>query len=100
LRLGRSQDLVGVRARVVTLRRGPGRQGAAVLPAEVTSYGTRLRLPTAIARDRSWTVWEEYRHDATGLCEEQIEGGWADEEGRAVVLLPPTHPIRAEAQQP
>jgi len=96
LRLGRSQDLVGVRIRWVRLRPGPGRQGAAVLPAEATGYGTRLRLPTAIARDRSWTVWKEFRHHATGTCEEQIDGGWADEEGRAVVLLPPTHPIHAE----
>jgi CRISPR-associated Cas5-like protein len=100
LRLGRSQDLVGVRSRRVTLDRGSGRQGAAVLPAGVTSYGTRLRLPTAVARNRSWTVWDEYRYHAAGTCEEPVGNGWVDEKGRAVALLPPTHPIHAEEQQP
>ncbi|KWX03254.1 Metal dependent phosphohydrolase [Carbonactinospora thermoautotrophica] len=107
LRLGRSQDLVGVRTQLVELRPGPGRQGAAVLPAGVTGYGARLRLPTAVARDRSWTVWEDYRHHAAGTCEEQVpestdwpEQTWVDKEGRAVVLLPPTHPIHAEERQP
>lgn len=92
LRLGRSQDLVDVRLRRVALRAQHGRQGAAILPAEVASQGTRLRLPTAIRLDRSRTRWDDYRFDPTGRATAPVTTGWSDERGRAVVPLPPIHP--------
>ncbi|MEV0605641.1 CRISPR-associated protein Cas5 [Polymorphospora rubra] len=94
LRLGRSQDLVGIRTRRVRLRPGPGRQGTAVVPGAVSTYGTRLRLPTAVSLDRSRTRWDEYRYDATGIAGE-IESPWHDERGRAVLPLPSPHPDHA-----
>lgn len=92
LRLGRSQDLVGIGTRLVTLVDRPGRQGAAVLPDATNCQGTRLRLPTAISLDRARTRWDDYRFDSTGRATAQIAAGWSDPDGRAVVPLPPTHP--------
>jgi len=94
LRLGRSQDLVAVAVREVTLREGGGQQGRALLPGGLTRSGTHLRLPTAIALDRSRTRWDDYRYDPAG-SEEQIPSQWADPHGQALVLLPPTHPAHA-----
>lgn len=93
LRLGRSQDLVGVTTRRVMLHAESGRQGAAVLP-EATSpqpIGTLLRLPTAISLDRGRTRWDGYHFDATGRSQVLVTGGWADD-GQAVALLAPVHP--------
>lgn len=95
LRLGRSQDLVGVRTRRVSLGPGPGRQGTAVVPGEDTTAGTRLRLPTAIALDRSRTRWDDYRYAATGSAASIGAGAWTDPAGQAVIPLPPTHPAHA-----
>ncbi|MEW9534156.1 CRISPR-associated protein Cas5 [Microbispora sp. NPDC049125] len=94
LRLGRSQDLVGVITRRTTLTPGPGRQGSAVLPDRVAPppAGTLLRLPTAISLDRHRTRWDGYHFDASGRSDLRVESSWADEEGRAVALLPPVHP--------
>ncbi len=96
LRLGRSQDLIGIRTRVVPLSPGSGRQGYAVVPAGLSGAGTLLQLPTAVALDRSRTTWDTYRHAASGV-HDQIGGhdSWVDPDGRVVVALPPTHPDHA-----
>ncbi|MFY1632948.1 CRISPR-associated protein Cas5 [Solwaraspora sp. WMMB335] len=94
LRLGRSQDLVGVRLREVTLRSGGGRQGAAVVPGTDSSYGLRLRLPTAVSLDRARTRWDDYRYDASGRAG-VIGSPWSDQDGQAVTLLPAPHPSLA-----
>jgi CRISPR-associated protein Cas5t len=94
LRLGRSQDLVGVGLRRTELSDRLGLQGGAVVPAELTGKGTLLRLPTAISLDRSRTRWDAYRFDPAGGAD--AEAGWSDQQGRAVVLLPPSHPVHAE----
>jgi CRISPR-associated endonuclease/helicase Cas3/CRISPR-associated protein Cas5t len=96
LRLGRSQDLVGVRTRRVPLCHTPGSQGTAVVPGAATQAGTRLRLPTAVTLDRSRTRWEDYRYAAQSSTEPVSGLGWSDPDGQAVILLPPTHPVHAE----
>ncbi|MFI0350926.1 CRISPR-associated protein Cas5 [Actinomadura sp. 9N407] len=91
LRLGRSQDLVGLASlHLVRLQDTPGRQGGAVVPADLTSIGTLLRLPTAVSEDRGHTRWDAYRFAARHDADQPI--GWSDGQGRAVVALPPTHP--------
>lgn len=95
LRLGRSQDLVGIQTRTVALRDGQGRQGYALVPADLTGFGTLLQLPTAVSLDRSRTVWGTYRHSASGSDDTIGDGCLVDDSGRAVVLLPPTHPHTA-----
>ncbi len=98
LRLGRSQDLVRVTTRRVTLHDGPGSQGCAVVPEDETRQGsdgpsgTALRLPTAVSLDRRRTRWDGYRFDVTGRGSRPIRSAWADQEGRAVALVPPVHP--------
>ncbi|SEG48537.1 CRISPR-associated protein, Cas5t family [Thermomonospora echinospora] len=96
LRLGRSQDLVAVRTRCVELDDAPGRQGQAVVPADLSVQGRLLRLPTAVSLDRGHTRWDGYRYDTSGKADLPL--GQADSEGRAVVLLPPAHPAHAEAR--
>ncbi|MBO4270955.1 CRISPR-associated protein Cas5 [Microbispora triticiradicis] len=104
LRLGRSQDLVRVTTRRVALCPGPGRQGSAVLPEGVAPVlagalpaGTLLRLPTAISPDRQRTRWDGYHFDASGRSDLLICAEWSDEQGRAVVPLPPVHPAHLSA---
>lgn len=96
LRLGRSQDLVGLATRRVVLCSGPGRQGSALLPEGVTPppAGSLLRLPTAISPNRDRTRWDGYRFDASGRSDAVVHGERADEEGRAVMFLPPVHPAQ------
>ena len=104
LRLGRSQDLATARTRTVTLRKGEGVAGSALLPADATDRGTLLQLPTAISRDRSRTRWDPYRHQrSVGGGRVSLDStlgalvsGWVTPEGRAVRLLPPTHPAVVE----
>ena len=91
LRLGRSQDLATARTRRVRLVAQAGRQGQAVMPAELTTAGTLLRLPTAVSHDRSRTQWHAYRYHRDGI-QADIDGGWATEDGQAVALLHPVHP--------
>lgn len=97
LRLGRSQDLVGIRTRSVPLDPGSGRQGHALVPAESSRAGVLLQLPTAVSLDRSRTSWHGYRYAATG-SDHLVEApdGWHTPAGQAVILLPPTHPQHAE----
>jgi len=95
LRLGRSQDLVAVRTRTVQLAERPGHQLDALLPGDASSVGTRLRLPTAVSVDRARTRWGDFRFDASGRSAEEIEESWSDPCGRAVILLPPSHPVHA-----
>ncbi|WP_044888142.1 CRISPR-associated protein Cas5 [Frankia torreyi] len=106
LRLGRSQDLATARARRVRLHRGTGVVGGALLPAKAGRGGTLLQLPTAISRDRSRTRWDTYRHrlsvaasgrPAPQALSDALVEGWVTQEGRAVHLLAPTHPMQAEA---
>ncbi len=97
LRLGRSQDLVGVRARPVQLEPGVGQQGHGLVPADRATVGNLLQLPTAIALDRSRTRWDTYRYAASG-AEQRVEpdaDSWVDSAGQAVLLLPATHPDNA-----
>jgi len=96
LRLGRSQDLIGLATRRVTLLPGPGRQGSALLPETITPLpvGTLLRLPTSVSLDRHRTRWDGYHFDASGRSDLTVTCDWADEEGRAVALLPTVHPGR------
>lgn len=96
LRLGRSQDLVGVTLSMVELVDRPGRQGHALLPADVDGQGTRLRLPTAVSLDRARTRWDDYHFDPQARADMTVGGGWSDPDGRAVVLLPSPHPAHAE----
>lgn len=91
LRLGRSQDLATARSRRVQLTRVAGRQGHALLPADLTSAGTLLQLPTAVNQDRSRTQWHAYRYHQHG-SQADIDAGWATEDGQVVALLPPVHP--------
>jgi CRISPR-associated protein Cas5t len=96
LRLGRSQDLVGVRTRRVDLAPDPGRQHAAIVPDRGdAAAGMLLRLPTAVARDRSRTRWEAYRYDRSGRST-VLTGEASTAAGQAVVLLHGTHPAHAE----
>jgi CRISPR-associated Cas5-like protein len=96
LSLGRSQDLVGVRTRRTLLRAEPGEQHAALVPLRDAEHGTMLRLPTAVALDRSRTRWDDYRYDATGRPGATARTGWSTADGQAVVMLPPTHPTHAQ----
>ncbi len=91
LRLGRSQDLATARTRRVQLAPHAGHQGHAVLPAELTTAGTLLQLPTAISDDRSRTRWHAYRYHQDG-SRAGVDSGWVTEDGQAVALLPPVHP--------
>ncbi|MGH3911383.1 MAG: CRISPR-associated protein Cas5 [Pseudonocardiaceae bacterium] len=91
LRLGRSQDLATARTRRVRLVPETGRQGHAVLPAEITSAGTLLQLPTTVSHDRSRTRWHAYRYHQAG-SQAEVDAGWATEDGQAVALLLPVHP--------
>ncbi|MFI6802177.1 CRISPR-associated protein Cas5 [Streptosporangium canum] len=101
LRLGRSQDLVGLATRRVALRAGPGRQGSALLLEGVTPppSGTLLRLPTAISLNRHRTRWDGYHFDASGPSDTEVSCDWADERGQAVALLPPVHPDQLHPDQ-
>ena len=92
LRLGRSQDLVGLEVREVTLRETPGVQHGAVVSDAPGVLGTLLRLPTAVSPGRDRTRWGAYRFDATGRAENPVAESLSTEQGQAVALLPPTHP--------
>lgn len=104
LRLGRSQDLATARTAMITLHRGEGRAGGALLPADAAAGGTLLQLPTAISRDRARIRWEPYRHHRSvgagrlgpDTALRTPVAGWATPEGRAVRFLPPTHPATVE----
>lgn len=97
LRLGRSQDLVGVGSQRVSLSDSPGRQQRALVPRDAARQGTMLRLPTAVSLDRSRTRWDDYRFDSTGKATEVVGGGgWSTSDGQAVVPLPPTHPVHTD----
>ncbi|MFN2495837.1 MAG: CRISPR-associated protein Cas5, partial [Pseudonocardiaceae bacterium] len=83
LRLGRSQDLATARARRVRLAPGAGRQGYALVPAQLTSAGTLLQLPTAVSHDRSRARWHPYRYHRGG-SQAELPEGWVSEDGQAV----------------
>lgn len=92
-RLGRSQDLVGLTLRTVTLSPTPGLLRSALAPADlVPTGGTPLRLPTAIGLRRDRMVWGTYRFDASGVSQSEVPESLSTENGQAVVLLPGCHP--------
>jgi CRISPR-associated endonuclease/helicase Cas3/CRISPR-associated protein Cas5t len=96
VRLGRSQDLVGLRSCRVELYDRPGRQGAAVVPRHKAATGVILRLPSAVSLDRSRTRWDDYQYNAghrASSCE--YPARLSTDSGQAVALLPPTHPVHA-----
>nr|ATN96372.1 Cas5 [Streptomyces virginiae] len=92
LRLGRSQDLVGIRTGLVPLRAEPGEQRSAVVPETAGRMGTLLRLPTAVSGGRDRTRWDSYRFDSSGRSDHVVVGGWSTAGGQAVILLPSAHP--------
>lgn len=102
LRLGRSQDLVGVALRAVTLVDRPGQQRYGILPETGVppaggspAGGMRLRLPTAVSLDRDRTRWDDYRYDPTGRSGALVDGSLSDPDRQAVVFLPTTQPEQA-----
>lgn len=97
LRLGRSQDLAGLRLDTTELTNEAGEQHGAVVEDAPGLAGTALRLPTAIRLNRTRTVWGTYRHDPTGTTATTVPGSYRTPTGCAVSLLPPTHPATAEA---
>jgi CRISPR-associated protein Cas5t len=97
LRLGRSQDLASGRASRTELETGPGRQGQAIVPADLTQAGMLLRLPTAIAEDRSRTRWDAYRYASSGGRDVVLGLDYVTGSGQALALLPPAHPSRLDA---
>ncbi|MFJ5307436.1 CRISPR-associated protein Cas5 [Streptomyces sp. NPDC088350] len=96
LRLGRSQDLVGLQLDTIELTRRPGTQRGALVEDRPGTAGTALRLPTAIRLDRARTVWGTFRYDATGKVTASVPGSYSTPTGQAVALLPPAHPATAE----
>jgi CRISPR-associated Cas5-like protein len=95
LRLGRSQDLIGLGCHRISLDAEPGAQRTALVPRGETDQGTLLRLPTAVSLDRSRTRWHDYQYDGTGRARATTRTGWSTTDGQAVVLLPPAHPAHA-----
>ncbi|MCO5996664.1 CRISPR-associated protein Cas5 [Actinoallomurus rhizosphaericola] len=96
LRLGRSQDLVGISLQRVPLTSAPGVLGSAIVPGDAAiTGGTPLRLPTAIAPGRDRTRWGTYRFDATGRSQARVPDSASTPDGRAVMLLPGCHPDAA-----
>ncbi|MGW7516399.1 CRISPR-associated protein Cas5 [Streptomyces sp. NPDC054796] len=95
LRLGRSQDLVGVRVTETVLAPEPGAQRGALVPGETGGSGLLLRLPTAVSAGRERTRWDSYRFDAAGSCPDPVDGSCSTPTGQAVALLPPLHPDTA-----
>ncbi|WP_129840326.1 CRISPR-associated protein Cas5 [Streptomyces sp. RFCAC02] len=92
MKLGRSQDLVTVTAKHVSLRTSVGVQGHAVVPQDVKgATGTQMRLTTAVSLDRQRVRWDSYHYAASGSST-RIDTGFVTEDDQAVALLPPVHP--------
>lgn len=91
LRLGRSQDLATARTTRITLTQGTGRQGHALIPAELSRVGQLLQLSTVVALDRLRTRWDPYRYLAAGI-DHDIDDVLVTVEGQAVVMLSHCHP--------
>jgi CRISPR-associated protein Cas5t len=98
LRLGRSQDLASGRASRTELEAGTGRQGQAIVPADLTRAGMLLRLPTVIAEDRSRTRWDAYRYAASSSRDVLLTFDYVTEAGQALALLPPAHPSHLDTR--
>ncbi|WP_399094187.1 CRISPR-associated protein Cas5 [Streptomyces sp. BBFR2] len=101
LRLGRSQDLVGLRLRQVPVLSEPGFQGSALIPDGLEdALGTRLRLPAAVSVDRGRTRWGSFRFDATGRAHAHLPGSWSTPQGQGLVPLGSPHPVTLDVSQP
>lgn len=92
LRLGRSQDLVGITLAEVPVRQVPGRQKSSLILDNTGTGQGRLRLTTATAVNRARNRWGSYRFDPTGRNETVVEGSWSAPGGQALVRLPSSHP--------
>lgn len=93
LTLGRSQDLAGVSTRIVHLIESTDVPiGQTIFPTDEVG---NLRLPTAVSHDRGRTRWGSYWYFPDG-GDRPIGPAKTTEDGRAVVLLPYTHPQRIE----
>ncbi|MCE7079800.1 CRISPR-associated protein Cas5 [Streptomyces sp. ST2-7A] len=97
LRLGRSQDLIGlsIAEDTVPLYEEPGHLGAALAvhgPDLDPAAGRQLRMPCAVTPDRDATRWGTFRFDVTGRSRHPVPGSWSTADGRAVVPLPSPHP--------
>jgi CRISPR-associated protein Cas5t len=95
MRLGRSQDLVGISLRKVSLHLAAGAQRRAVVAEAPGAAGTLLRLPTSVALGRDRTRWDSYRFDITGRSESLVPDTWSTDDGQAVAVLPAIHPVSA-----
>lgn len=94
LRLGRSQDLVGIDVAEVPVLPEPGALGSALVPEERTRThaSQRLRLATAVAPGNTETRWGSYRFDPTGRCPDIVPGSRSTTDGQALVPLASPHP--------
>ena len=92
LRFSRSQDLASARASQVEVTHGPGYQRQALMPADQTTAGTLMRLPTAISEDRSRTRWDADRYSKSGKEQAEITADYVTTDRQVIALLPPTHP--------
>lgn len=101
LRLGRSQDLIGIQLETVPVISRPGVQGAAVVPEPAGSkLGTHLRLPTAIRPGKTHTRWGSYRFDASGKAAIVLDGSLSTADGQALFRLPSPHPDTVPDRRP
>lgn len=92
LRFSRSQDLASARTSQVEITHGAGYQRQALMPANLTTTGTLMRLPTAISEDRSRTRWDAYRYSENSKDQGGITSDYVTADGQVIALLPPTHP--------
>ncbi|MFB4193613.1 CRISPR-associated protein Cas5 [Streptomyces carpaticus] len=94
LRLGRSQDLVGLRLDEVVVHAEPGVLGSALVPEAVTATpaSQRLRLASAVVPGNTDTRWGSYRFDPTGRCDDVVPGSRSTIDGLALVPLASPHP--------
>ncbi|UQA90755.1 CRISPR-associated protein Cas5 [Streptomyces halobius] len=98
LRLGRSQDLVGLSLRLATVLEEPGIQGPAIVPDGYDgAMGTPLRLPGAVSVNRGRTRWGSFRFDATGRAHTRLPGSWSTPQGQALVPVGSPHPATLDA---
>ncbi|UCM87974.1 CRISPR-associated protein Cas5 [Streptomyces marincola] len=101
LRLGRSQDLIGLSLEQASVSDEPGTLGSALVPeaAVDAAASTRLRLPTAVSVDRARTAWGSYRFDPAGRGQSIVRGSWSTSEGQALLRLPSPHPRTVPERQ-
>lgn len=102
LRLGRSQDLVGITVgRPANLSSTPGSQRAALVPEGTPgATGTALYVPGAVAPGMAATRFEMYLFDSSGTSDAVLPGSWSAVDGQAVVPLSSPHPLTIPGRRP